>query len=210
MPQHGRAMKKPPPQISTTEVEKVALELFATRGFRETSVDDIAAAAGISRRSFFRYFESKNNILFAEFGTLLLNLEEWFRSVPDDRPMFDAIAEAVLRFNRVHSDGPVAHRARMKLILQTPALRAQATLRHAEWLGVVALFTARRMGEPPEALGPQLAAHVSLGAANAAYEEWLRDESSDLVELVYRTFRMAQALAELEVPGPAAPSNTAR
>jgi hypothetical protein len=112
--------------------------------------------------------------------------------------MFDVIADAVLRFNRMHSDGPVAHRARMKLILRTPALRANAALRHSEWLAVVARFAARRMAAPPESLGPQLAAHVALGASNAAYDQWLRDESSDLAELVHRAFRMAQMLPELE------------
>ncbi|XVQ07630.1 TetR family transcriptional regulator [Spirillospora sp. CA-255316] len=191
-------MNKQPQQTSIEAIEKVALELFETRGFRETSADDIAAAAGISRRSFFRYFESKNNILFGGFETILRDLEKWFSSVPDDRPMFEVIADAVLRFNRMHSDGPVAHRARMKLILQTPALRANAALRHAEWLAVVARFAARRMGAPPESLGPQLAAHVALGASNAAYEQWLRDESSDLAELVQRAFAMVQMLPEPE------------
>ncbi|GAA2735046.1 TetR family transcriptional regulator [Actinocorallia aurantiaca] len=191
-------MKKSQQQVPIEAVEKVALELFEERGFRETSVDDIAAAAGIARRTFFRYFESKNNILFGDFETLLHNLEEWFTSVPDDRPMFEVIADGVLWFNRVHSDGPVAHRARMKLILQTPALRANAALRHAEWQAVVARFAARRMDAPPEELGPQLAAHIALGAANAAYDQWLRDESSNLVELVYRAFSMAQVLPDLE------------
>ncbi|MFI0355034.1 TetR family transcriptional regulator [Actinomadura sp. 9N407] len=193
-------MSRQPQQTSMEAIEKVALELFEARGFRETSADDIAAAAGISRRTFFRYFESKNNILFGGFEALLRDLEEWFSSVPDDRPMFDAIEDAVLRFNRMNSDGPVAHRARMKLIRRTPALRANAALRHAEWQAVVARFAARRMAAPPESLGPQLAAHVSGGASNAAYEEWLRDESSDLAELVHRAFRMAQMLPELEVP----------
>jgi mycofactocin system transcriptional regulator len=191
-------VNKQPQQTSIETIEKVALELFEARGFRETSADDIAAAAGISRRTFFRYFESKSNILFGGFEALLRDLEEWFSSVPDDRPMFEVIADAVLRFNRMHSDGPVAHRARMKLILQTPALRANAALRNAEWLAVVARFAARRMAAPPESLGPQLAAHVTLGASNAAYEQWLRDESSDLAELVHRAFRMAQMLPELE------------
>ncbi|TDC98400.1 TetR family transcriptional regulator [Actinomadura sp. 7K507] len=198
MSRHEKAAKKPPQQVSIEAIEKVALELFDTRGFNETSVDDIAAAAGIARRTFFRYFESKNNILFGGFGTLLRNLEEWLESAPDDRPMFEVITDAVLRFNRVHSDGPAAHRARMRLILQTPALRANAALRHAEWMAVVARFAARRMDAPADAFGPQLAAHVSLAASNAAYEQWLRDESSDLAELVHRAFSMAPILRELE------------
>ena len=175
----------------------MALELFRERGFEETPVEDIAAAAGISRRTFFRYFGSKSDIPFGNFESLLDDLEAWLESVPDDRPMFDVIADATMRFNRVHSDGPVAHRERMDLILHTPALRANAALRNAEWLSVVARYAARRMDEPPDSLGPQLAGHIALGAANAAYEQWLRDDTSDLDELVHRAFSLAPLLPEL-------------
>jgi hypothetical protein len=101
-----------------------------------------------------------------------------------------------MQFNRVHTDGSVAHRERMELILHTPALRANAALRNAEWLAVVARYASRRMGVAVDELGPQLVGHVALGAASAAYEQWLRDESSDLDELVHRAFRMAHALTE--------------
>jgi mycofactocin system transcriptional regulator len=191
----GPATRSRPQSIEA--IEKVALELFRERGFEETPVEDIAAAAGISRRTFFRYFGSKSDILFGNFDLLLHDLEEWLASAPDDQPMLDVIADATMQFNRVHTDGAVAHRERMELILHTPALRANAALRNAEWLAVVARYAARRMGQPIEALGPQLAGHVALGAASAAYEQWLRDQSSDLDELVHRAFTMVQALPEL-------------
>jgi len=53
------------------------------------------------------------------------------------------------------------------------------------------------MDEPPDSLGPQLAGHIALGAANAAYEQWLRDDTSDLDELVHRAFSLAPLLPEL-------------
>ena len=111
-------------------------------------------------------------------------------------------ADATMRFNRVHSDGPAAHRERMELILHTPALRANAALRNAEWLAVVARYAARRMDASPDDLGPQLAGHVALGAASAAYEQWLRDDASDLDGLVHRAFSMVQALPDLAVTAP--------
>ena len=191
-------MNRASQQTSIEAVEKAALELLAVRGFDDTSAEEIAAAAGISRRTFFRYFGTKNNIPFGNYSALLRELEDWLSSQPDDRPMFEVIVDAVVRFNRVHTDGPVAHRERMELIMHTPALRANAALVNAEWQGVLARYAALRMGEPPEALGPQLVAHVSLGAASAAYEQWLRDESSDLVEIMQRAFEMAQALPDLE------------
>lgn len=198
MPRTGSA-RKVPQQTSIEAIERVALELFAARGFEETPVEDIAAAAGISRRSFFRYFASKNDIPFGNFESLLEDLDRWLSSAPDERPLFEVIADAVMRFNRLHTDGPVAHRERMELILHTPALRANAALRHADWRAVVARYAARRLGVAADELGPQLVAHVANGASNAAYEQWLRDESSDLFDLVDRAFSLVQALPGLEV-----------
>jgi mycofactocin system transcriptional regulator len=179
---------------STLAIEKAAIEVFQARGFEETRVEDIAAAAGISRRTFFRYFASKNDILFPDFDDMLGELEEWLLALPDDRPMFELIADATMRFNRIHSEGADAHRERMALILHTPALRASASLQNAKWAGAVARYAARRMGAAPEELGPQLVGQVALGAANAAYEEWLRDETSDLDEVVHRTFALVPTL----------------
>lgn len=191
-------MSRASQQTAIEAVEKAALELLAVQGFDDTSAEEIAAAAGISRRTFFRYFGTKNNIPFGNYSALLRELEEWLSSQPDDRPMFEVIVDAVVRFNRVHTDGPVAHRERMELIMHTPALRANAALVNAEWQAVLARYAALRMGEQPEALGPQLVAHVSLGAASAAYEQWLRDESSDLVEVMHRAFEMVQAWPDIE------------
>jgi mycofactocin system transcriptional regulator len=187
---------------SRAAVEKVALELFAERGFDDTPVEDIAAAAGISRRTFFRYFPTKGDVLFGDFGVLLQGIEDWFAAGPEDAPLFEVIAEATMRFNRFHTDGPVAHRERMELILHTPALRANATLRHAEWQGVIARYAARRMGLTEDALESQLAGHLSIGAANAAYEQWLRDDTSDLTETVNRAFALIEALPEMVAPKP--------
>lgn len=183
---------------STEAIEKAALELIAVQGYDATSVDEIAAAAGIGRRTFFRYFASKKDIPFGDYQSLLNALDEWLLSVPTDEPMLDVIAHAVMRFNRIHTDGTVAHRERMRLIMHTPSLRANAALRQDEWVTILARYAGRCLGAPADALGPRLVAQVSLGAANAAYEQWLNDESSDLTDLVHQAFEMAHDPASLE------------
>lgn len=194
---------------SRAAVEKVALELFAESSFDDTPVEDIAAAAGISRRTFFRYFPTKSDVLFGEFEVLLEDLDDWFEQAPDDEPMFAVIADATMRFNRIHTDGLVAHRERMKLILQTPALRANGVLRQAEWVDVIARFAARRMGVSEASLEAQLAAQLSIGAANAAYDRWLNDEDSDLTELVDRAFAMIGTLPHATPAAPLPPNRRA-
>jgi hypothetical protein len=76
----------------------------------------------------------------------------------------------------------------MDQILHVPALQAHSTLRYAAWRRVVAEFAARRLGEPVDAFGPQLAGHLALAAAVAAYERWLADDRHDLSTLLREAF----------------------
>ena len=72
-------------------------------------------------------------------------------------------------------------------------LRANATLRHAEWPAVIARYAARRMGLPEDALAPQLVATCRSAPPTPPTSEWLRDESSDLTELVHRAFGLIES-----------------
>src|ERR1700743_778390 len=60
-----------PPTTTHAEIERVALDLFATRGFEATTVDDIATAVGVGRRTLFRYFESKNDLAWGDFDWVM-------------------------------------------------------------------------------------------------------------------------------------------
>src|SRR4051794_26042210 len=198
-------MRNPTHPLTTIEeIEQAALEIFAERGFEGPTVEETAAAAGISRRTFFRYFPTKADIPWGNFDALLVKMSAWFAAAPDDKPMFEVIAEGILRFNRVHTDGIAAHRERMTLIMRTPALVANAALRHADYSAVIATYAPRRLDEPPEALAPQLVAHIALAASSAAYSEWLSDETSDLVDVVNRAFAMVQFEPETPKARPAA------
>jgi TetR/AcrR family transcriptional regulator, regulator of mycofactocin system len=169
---------------SRQELERVALGLFSRRGFQRTTVEDVAAGAGISRRTFFRYFDSKNDVVWGDFEDLLAQMEAWLSDVPDDVPVWGAVVDAVVRFNSFEPEVMPVHRQRMALILQVPALQAHSTLRYAGWRAVVARFVAARTGNSVDALQPQLVAHLALAAATAAYECWLGDEAADLGALL--------------------------
>jgi mycofactocin system transcriptional regulator len=172
------------PSTSRAELERVALDLFTSRGFDETTVEDIAAAAGIGRRTFFRYYASKNDAVWGDFDTELEKLRRWFDECRPDVRLMDAVHYAVLTFNRLDRDQVPWHRRRMALILNTPALQAHSTPMYARWRAVIAEFAARRVGAAPEDMVPQLVAYAALGAAVAAYEQWLRDEDAELEPLL--------------------------
>ena len=179
------------PSTSRAELERVALDLFASRGFDETTVDDIAAAAGIGRRTFFRYYASKNDAVWGDFDVQLDRLRRFFDGCDPALPMMEAVHDAVLTFNRVDAEEVPWHRRRMRLILNTPALQAHSTPMYARWRAVVAGFAADRVGAGRQDLLPQLIAYAALGAAVASYEQWLRDEDAELEPL------LDEAMAEL-------------
>jgi mycofactocin system transcriptional regulator len=177
-----------PPVTTSAELERIALALFVERGFDATTVEDIAEAAGISRRTFFRYFPSKNDVVWGAFDELLDAMDRWLTAAPATLRILDAITEAVVRFNSLPPEAAPAHRQRMALILHTPALQAHSTLRYAEWRDVVARFVADRLGREAGDTTPQLTAHLALGVAVATYEQWLADAASALDRLFERGF----------------------
>jgi mycofactocin system transcriptional regulator len=169
---------------SRTELEQVAFTLFAARGFDATTVDEIAAAAGIGRRTFFRYFPSKNDIPWGAFEDELDRMRVRLKACPPEVPLADAIRDALIDFNRVTPEQVPLHRRRMELILRVPTLLAHSTLRFTAWREVVAGFVAERTGARQDDLAPQAVAHAVLGVAVAAYEHWLDDPGSDLPALL--------------------------
>jgi TetR/AcrR family transcriptional regulator, regulator of mycofactocin system len=188
---------------SREELEETAFALFAARGFEATTVDEIAAAAGIGRRTFFRYFPSKNDIPWGAFERELERMRTRLRAVPDDVPVMDAIREALVDFNRVDPMVVPLHRRRMELILRVPTLFAHSTLRFTAWREVVAEFVAARTGQRSGQLAPQAIAHAVLGVSIAAYEHWLDDPAADLGVLLDAAMRQ---LAGAFAPSPPRPS----
>lgn len=177
------------PITSRSEIEHIALDLFTERGFDTTTVDDIAAAAGIGRRTVFRYYASKNDIPWGAFDEQLDQMRGTFAALPADLPVMTGIRMAVLDFNDVEPGEQPWHRRRLRLILDTPALQAHSTLRYAAWRQVVANYAASRLGLRTDELLPQTIGHACLGVALAAYERWLTVDGTELRELLDQAFR---------------------
>lgn len=119
---------------STTphHISDVAIELFAAHGFTDVSVDDIARAAGIARRTLFRYYASKNAIPWGDFSTHLAQLQGLLDNIDSRIQLRDALRAALLAFNTFDESETIRHRKRMRVILQTPEL--QAFDDHVCWL----------------------------------------------------------------------------
>ena len=160
------------------------MRLFVERGFDQTTVDDIAAAAGIGRRTFFRYFASKSDIPWGDFGVSLERMRRFLAEVPVDVSLVEALRLAIVDFNRLEPGQVPLQRQRMRLVLTVPTLIAHSTLRYAAWRQVVAEYVAGRRGIAEDSLEPQAIAWALLGISLSAYERWLRDEDADLSALL--------------------------
>ena len=182
------------PATTHGELSHVALTLFFERGFERTTVDEIAAAAGIGRRTLFRYFSSKNDLPWGDFEMLLEQMRAHLHAVDPAVPLIEALRGAVVAFNRFPADELPYHRSRMWLLLNVPSLVAHSTLRYAAWRRVIAEYVAERRGERPDDLTPQTIAWACLGICLGAYEQWLAHEETDLLELLDTSFATAESI----------------
>lgn len=177
------------PSTTKAQLSTIAIELFSARGFENTSVDDIAAAAGIARRTLFRYYPSKNAIAWGEFDERIAQMRDHLAAAPADEPLAQSLLEVLIEFNQFDPQDVSHHRQRMELLLRVPALQAHSMLMYAEWRHAIAEFVAERTGESPDAHRPQTLGWLTLGVALAAYEQWLDHADADLADLLTEGMR---------------------
>lgn len=179
-----------PPVTSRAELEQISLAMFADRGFDVTSVDEIAAAAGIGRRTFFRYFKSKNDVVWGDFDSQLERFDQWFRECRPELPIVAAVRAGVVHFNTFDEAATISLKVRMGIILSSPALQAYSTLRYGAWRAVIVRFAAGRLALTEQDLVPRTIGHLALGAALSAYEQWLVADGADLIALLDRSLAL--------------------
>ena len=195
--QPGKARVGRRRSTSWEHISDVAIDLFMADGFDDVSVDDVASAAGIARRTLFRYYPSKSALPWGDFDAHLGNMRALLAELDPGVPIRDALRTALLAFNDF--DDTDRHRQRMRLILETEALQAYSMTMYGGWRAVVAAFVARRLDVAPTDLIPQTVAWTMLGVALAAYGHWLEDDTAALPAVLEDAFDMlAPGLTDLE------------
>lgn len=172
------------PSTTRGELSDLGIQLFTSKGFEETSIDDIAEAAGIARRTFFRYFPSKNAVPWGDFDAQLTALRTHLNGLPENIGLADGLHSALLQFNTFPPEEAAVHRQRMALILGNPALQSYSMVMYEGWRKVIAGYVATKTESNPDDHFPRTVGWVVLGVALAAYEQWLTDDRTDLVELL--------------------------
>lgn len=182
------------------EVARHAWKLFAEQGFEATTVDQIAQAAGMSNRSFFRYFAGKDELLLERLlesgDRVLVALEQ---RPPDERPWpaLRAALDEVVALQEAHPE-----RTRQVLVMfREPAVRATLLERQRQWQALLAPAVARRLhADPSDPVGRASAAALAgcaVACLDAAQEVWAGQPGLDLHDLLDRTM---SAVAPLRSP----------
>jgi len=176
---------------------RAALVLSAERGYENTTVAEIAAAAGVTERTFYRYFTDKADALFPDNTQLLSRLATVVRDgVRDGKGALDAALAAVLELAGYASQEPERTRLNAQVIPAVPALAGRELVRQRQIAAAVSEALAQ---SGVEALHAEVAAETALGVWRVAVAEWVRNaEARSLPDTVASTSDAARSQTSSE------------
>jgi AcrR family transcriptional regulator len=151
---------------------EAAMQLYGERGFDQTTVADIAARAGLTERTFFRYFADKREVLFSGGKMLQDFVVERVARAPAATPPLDAVAGALAETTELFEPRRDFARQRQALITAHPDLHERELIKLAALAAAVA-EALRRRGVAAPAAG--LAAEAGIAIFKSAFESWLAD-----------------------------------
>ena len=171
------------------KIAQAVFTIFAERGFEETTASEAAEAAGISRASFFRYFSSKEEVVFAAQEAMGEEIAAALGKRPADEDTWTALRRAFDAAVRNYERSPSEALARVRLARGTPALRAHALERQLQWRQMISDVLAPRLGLERGDVRAEALAGAALAALDAAVSSWAeRGEAANLIELIDETF----------------------
>lgn len=171
-------------QHTRVALEDAALRLFAHNGYEQTTVEEIAAAAGVSMRTFFRYFSSKQHVLFGDVAHHRVGL---LRAALQSRPVgedpLDSVRIVLDESDITDPDELAQIRARLQLLFDQPQLIGTYLTVSHELRQLICEFVAQRCGLPPVHPYPLLVSAAAQAAWDAALWAWAAGVDGDLSRL---------------------------
>ncbi|MFF7177886.1 TetR family transcriptional regulator [Streptomyces sp. NPDC008121] len=162
------------------ELATAAMELFATKGYEATTVDEIAAAAGVARRTFFRHFRSKEEAIFPDHDDTLVRAEAVLNAAPPHEHPLDTVCRGIKEVMKMYAGSPAVSVERYRLTREVPTLREREIASVARY---ERLFTRYLLGHFDERdhhdgnddpLLAEVAASAVVTAHNHVLRRWLR------------------------------------
>jgi AcrR family transcriptional regulator len=170
-------------RLAQTELTAVAQDLFLEHGYEQTTVDQIAAAAGMSKRTFFRYFPSKDDLVIGKYDLFGDRMADVLDARPDDEPVWESLRRVFdIALDYVQDDHQRARSDAMEEIVRsTPQLYAGYLEKMQRSQQLLIGRVALRIGSGESATGDPRAAAI-VGAAfacmQAAHASWFASDKS--------------------------------
>lgn len=184
------------------DLAQVAFDLTRERGFHNVTVDDMAAAAGVSRSTLLRYFGTKEEAVLSAFDAHAVQFADALRARPADEDDWTALRRALEGVADYYLQDPTAALAFTQLLLDTPELFGRQMEKQHSWRPALTAALAERAGltEPiPVAMAVKVAAAV--GCLNIAVERWsASDGQLDLIELLDEGFDALASMRTSSTP----------
>jgi AcrR family transcriptional regulator len=173
-------------------LERAALALYGERGFEHTTVVEIAERAGLTERTFFRYFTDKREVLFAGAGALQDLLVNAVVDAPQSAAPIDAIATALEAAAAIFQKRRDYSVQRQTVITANPELQERELIKLARLASALA-DALRRRGVSDPAAG--LAAEAGISVFKIAFERWISDSNrQDLPQVIRDLFDQLRAV----------------
>ncbi len=164
-------------------LEKAALALYREHGFAQTTVAEIAERAGLTERTFFRYFSDKREVLFSGAGTLQQQLVSALENAPSSLAPIDAVGMAVEAAAQLFERRRDFARKRQAVISENAELQERERIKLASLASALADALRRRgVGDP----AASLAAEMGVTVLRIAFERWINEENDLGLALVMR------------------------
>ncbi|MEA2000615.1 MAG: TetR family transcriptional regulator [Actinomycetota bacterium] len=160
-------------------IEEVALDLFDKQGFDATTIDEIAAAADISPRTFFHYFHSKEDVVLADYSARLERIIETINAASPDQPPWQALRTAFRIVGADYEEEREKLIRRFRIMWTAPSVTARNLQLQAQWEDAVTAAVAEWLDVNPNIdMHPRLIAGAALSAMRAAMRRWLVEGGS--------------------------------
>jgi AcrR family transcriptional regulator len=162
-------------------LEKAALELYRERGFDQTTVAEIAERAGLTERTFFRYYADKREVLFGGQDALAECMDAAVRAAPESAAPIDMVGAALLAIAPIFTDRHARARQRQAVIAATPGLQERELMKLASL--ATSLTEALRARGIPEVTA-QVTAESAIAVFKLAFQRWIDSDDADLAGII--------------------------
>ncbi len=163
-------------QQTQQRIAETGMRMFVEKGFEATTLDAIAEAAGIARRTFFHYFDSKEALLFAYEDRAEEGVRRALAGMPNDMPPFEAMRAALMAM--VSEFGSDEARTLNQLLRSTESLRARKQSNYERQERFLLTSLSEKWPKLGQSLRLSLIAMIGMGIMRIAADAWSADDGT--------------------------------